>query len=208
MTVIVGVLVGRLLTASLTAYVFARLRFPGRGPLFIMVLSTMMIPYQVTLIPQYLLFRDLGWLDSMKPLVWPVWFGGGAYFIFLLRQFFISIPQDYDDAARIDGCGTFGILWRVILPMAAPALGTVAIFTFMGSWNDFFGPIIYLNTEEKYTLAVAIRQWQQTAWVGIGYRAWRHIMALSTILTIPPTVVYFVTQRWFVQGIVISGIKG
>ena len=209
MTITVGVLVGRLLTASLTAYVFARLRFPGRAPLFMLVLSTMMIPYQVTLIPQYLMFRNIGWLDSGKPLVWPSWFGGGAYFVFLLRQFFMSIPHDYDDAARIDGCGTFGVFWRVILPMAVPALGTVAIFTFMGGWNDFFGPIIYLNTQSKYTLAVAIRQWQRSTFMSIGgYRAWRHIMAMCTILTLPPTLVYFFTQRYFVQGLVVSGIKG
>ena len=209
LTVTVGVMVGRLLTASITAYVFARLRFRGRNTLFMLVLSTMMIPYQVTLIPQYLLFRTLGWLDSIKPLIWPSWFGGGAYFIFLLRQFFMTIPRDYDDAARIDGCGTFGIFWRIVLPMSGPALGTVAIFTFMGGWNDFFGPIIYLNTQSKYTLAVAIRQWQRSTFLSIGgYRAWRHIMAMCTILSLPPTLVYFFTQRYFVQGLVISGIKG
>ena len=211
MTITVGVLVGRLLSASLTAYVFARLRFPGRNFLFILVLSRMMIPYQVTLIPQYILFRVIGWLDSMKPLVWPVYFGGGAYFIFLLRQFFITIPHDYDDAARIDGAGTFGIYWRIMLPMSAPALGTVAIFTFMQNWNDFFGPLIYLNSQEKYTLAIAIRQWQQVAIWGAGAYLppkWVHIMAMATILSLPPVVVYFFTQRYFVQGVVISGIKG
>ena len=211
MTITMGVLVGRLLSASLTAYVFARLRFPGRSALFILVLSTMMIPYQVTLIPQYVLFRNIGWLDSMKPLIWPLWFGGGAYYIFLLRQFFMTIPPDYDDAARIDGCGTFGILWRIILPMSGPALGTVAIFTFMSNWNDFFGPLIYLNSHEKYTLAIAIRQWQQIAVWGSGAYTppkWIHVMAMSTILTIPPVLVYFFTQRYFVQGVVITGVKG
>ena len=211
MTITLGVLAGRLFSASLTAYAFARLRFPGRNLLFMLVLSTMMIPYHVLLIPQYVLFRTIGWLDSMKPLIWPVWFGGGAYFVFLLRQFFMTIPHDYDDAARIDGCGTFGIFWRIMVPMSAPALGTVAIFTFMGNWNDFFGPLIYLNSEEKYTLAIAIRQWQHVAvWGGGAYipPKWVHIMAMSTILTIPPVLVYFFTQRYFVQGVVISGIKG
>ena len=211
MTITMGVLAGRLLSASLTAFAFARLRFPGRNLLFMLVLSTMMIPYHVILIPQYVLFRSIGWLDSMKPLIWPAWFGGGAYFVFLLRQFFMTIPQDYDDAARIDGCGTFGIFWRIMVPMSSPALGTVAIFTFMGNWNDFFGPLIYLNSQEKYTLAIAIRQWQHVAvWGGGAYvpAKWVHIMAMSTILTIPPVLVYFFTQRYFVQGVVISGIKG
>ena len=210
LTITIGTLVGRLLSASLTAYVFARLRFPGRNLLFMLVLSTMMIPYHVTLIPQYLLFKQIGWLDSMKPLIWPNWFGGGAYFIFLLRQFFMTIPHDYDDAARIDGCGTFGIFWRIILPMSGPALGTVAIFTFMGCWNDFLGPLIYLNSQEKYTLAIAIRQWQHLANLAAGFNPpkWVHIMAMSTVLTIPPVIVYFFTQRYFVQGVVISGIKG
>ncbi len=210
MTITVGVMVGRLLSASLTAYVFARLRFPGRNLLFVLVLSTMMIPYQVTLIPQYIMFREIGWLDSLKPLIWPTWFGGGAYFIFLLRQFFMTIPRDYDDAARIDGCGTFGIFRRIIIPMSWPALGTVAIFTFMGCWNDFFGPLIYLNSQEKYTLAVAIREWQHAANMTLGFDPpkWVHIMAMSTVLTIPPVLVYFFTQRYFVQGVVVSGIKG
>ena len=151
MTIVVGVEAGRLLSASLTAYVFARLRFPGRNALFLLVLSTMMIPYHVVLIPQYLLFRNLGWLDSFNPLIVPHFFGGGAFFIFLLRQFFMTIPRDYDDAARIDGAGTFAILWRILLPMSKPALATVAIFTFMSEWNDFLAPLIYLNSQEKYT---------------------------------------------------------
>ena len=210
MTIVVGVLVGRLLTASLTAFAFARLRFKGRDALFILVLSTMMIPQQVRLIPQYLLFRWFGWLNSMRPLIVPSWFGGGAYFIFLLRQFFMTIPRDYDDAARIDGCGSFGILWRIILPMSAPALGTVAIFTFMGGWNAFFGPTIYLNSVDKHTLAVAIRQWQWLGDLSAGANkpGWSNIMAMCAVLTMPPVVVYFFTQRFFVQGLVISGVKG
>ena len=210
MTIIMGVLVGRLMSAGLTAFAFARLRFRGRNFLFMLVLSTMMIPQQVRLIPQFLLFRWFGWLNSMKPLIWPSWFGGGAYFIFLLRQFFMTIPRDYDDAARIDGCGSFGILWRIIAPMSAPVLGVVAIFTFMGGWNAFFGPTIYLNTIDKYTLSVAIRQWQWLGDLSAGANkpGWVHIMAMSTVLTVPPVVVYFFTQRYFVQGVVISGVKG
>lgn len=211
LTIMIWNMVGGITSAVLTAYVFARLHFPGRNALFVLVLSTMMIPSQVTLIPQYILFRELGWLDSFLPLTVPAFFGGGAFAIFLLRQFFMSIPRDYDDAARIDGCGTFGILWRIIVPLSLPAIGTLAIFSFMGHWNDFFGPLIYLNSQEKYTLAIAIRQWQQVAVMGSGaYRPplWVHIMAMSTVLTIPPVLVYFFTQRYFIQGIVISGVKG
>ena len=211
MTIMVLSMFGGLTSAVLTAYVFARLRFPGRNVLFVLVLSTMMIPSQVTLIPQYILFRNLGWLDTFLPLTVPAFFGGGAFAIFLLRQFFMAIPSEYDDAARIDGCSTFGILWRIIVPLSLPAIGALAIFSFMGHWNDFFGPLIYLNSQEKYTLAIAIRQWQQVAVWGAGaYRPplWVHIMAMATILTIPPVLVYFFTQRYFIQGIVISGVKG
>ena len=211
MTIVLGAELGRLGSASITAYVFARLRFPGRNALFLLVLSTMMIPYHVILIPQYLLFRNLGWLDSFRPLIVPHFFGGGAFFIFLLRQFFMTIPRDYDDAARIDGAGTFGILWRILLPMSKPALATVAIFTFMGEWNDFLGPLIYLNSQEKYTLAIAIRQWQQVAVWGAGAYlppTWNAIMAMATVLTIPPVLIFFFTQRYFIQGVVISGVKG
>ena len=202
---------GGIASAVLTAYVFARLRFPGRNALFVLVLSTLMIPSQVTLIPQYILFRTLGWLDTFLPLTVPAFFGGGAFAIFLLRQFFMAIPREYDDAARIDGCSTFGILWRIIVPLSLPAIGALAIFSFLGHWNDFFGPLIYLNSQEKYTLAIAIRQWQQVAVWGAGaYRPplWVHIMAMAAILTLPPVLVYFFTQRYFIQGIVISGVKG
>jgi len=214
MTITVGVMVGRLLSASLTAFAFARLRFPGRRVLFMLVLSTMMIPYHVTLIPQFIMFRNLGWLNSFKPLVVPEYFGGAAFYVFLLRQFFMTIPHEYDDAARIDGCGTFGIFWKIMLPMSAPALGTVAIFTFMNNWNDFLAPFIYLNNQEKYTLAIAIRMWQRYAGglpgSGSLYKQpdWCQIMAICTVLTIPPALVFFFAQRYFIQGVVISGIKG
>lgn len=208
--IVIGVEVGRLLSASLTAYIFARVRLPWRRPLFVLVLSTMMLPYHVTLIPQYIIFRDLGWLNSFKPLIVPSFFGGGAFFIFLLRQFFLSIPKEYDDAARIDGCGTFGIFWRIILPLSKPALGTVAIFTFMGEWNDFFAPLIYLNTPDKWTLALAIKTWELTQQAGLGYKPqpYNHIMAVATLITLVPMVMFFFTQRYFVQGVVVSGLKG
>jgi len=210
MLIVVGVEIGRLLSASLAAYAFSRVRIPGRQVLFMLVLSTMMLPYHITLIPQYIIFRDLGWLNSFKPLIVPSFFGGGAFFIFLLRQFFMTIPREYDDAARIDGCGTFGIYWRIILPLAKPALATVAIFTFMGEWNDFFAPLIYLNTPDKWTLALAIKTWELTQQSGLGYKPqpYNHIMAIATLITLVPMLMFFFTQRYFVQGVVVSGIKG
>ena len=210
MIIVVWVMVGTVLSASLVAYGFARVRFPGRTALFIIVLSTMMIPSHVTLIPQYLLFRELKWLDSFKPLIVPHFFGGGAFYIFLLRQFFLTIPLDYDDAARIDGCGTFGVFWRIILPLSKPALGTMAIFTFMSQWNAFFEPLIYLNRFETQPLAVALTTWVQTAHgtTSMHYVPWVAIMAVSTMIALPPVMVFFFAQRHFIQGVVVSGMKG
>ena len=208
MTIVVGVLVGRVLTASLVAYGFARLRFPGRGALFIVVLATMMIPYHVVLLPQYLIFRGLGWLNTALPIIVPNWFGGGAFFIFMLRQFFRSLNSEIDEAARIDGCGFFSTLWQIILPQSLPAIGTLAIFTFMWEWNDFLAPLIYLNTPDKMTLAVALRQWQFDTDATYREATWPELMVMSTILTIPPVLVFFFLQRRFIQGVVITGVKG
>ena len=208
--VVVMIEIGRLLTSSLAAFGFSRVSFPHRDKIFILVLSTMMIPYHVTLIPQYLIFRDLRLLDSLHPLYIPHLFGGGAFFIFLLRQFFLTIPKDYDDAARIDGCGTFGIYWKIIMPQSLPALGAVAIFTFMWTWEDFLGPLIYVNSPEKHTVALAYQHWQrggpiQGAFLKMG---WNHIMAMGSVITLPPIMVFFFAQRYFIQGVVISGVKG
>ena len=208
MTIVIGVLVGRVLTASLVAYGFARLRFPGRGALFVVVLATMMIPYHVVLIPQYLIFRHLEWLNTVLPIVVPNWFGGGAFFIFMLRQFFRTLNNEIDEAARIDGCGYFSTLWQVILPQSMPAIGTLAIFTFMWEWNDFLAPLIYLNTPDKMTLAVALRQWQFDTDATYREATWPELMVMSTVLTIPPVMVFFFLQRRFIQGVVITGVKG
>lgn len=210
MTIVVGVEVGRLFSATLAAYVFARMRFPFRTPLFFLVLSTMMLPYHVTLIPQFLIFRDLGWLNTFLPLTVPSFFGGGAYYIFLLRQFMLGIPKEYDDAAEIDGCSPFGTYWRIVLPLSKPALGAVAIFTFMEQWNDYFGPLIYLNQEKNYTLALSFKIWQLTQQSGLGYepQPYNRIMAIATLITLPPVFIFFVAQRYFIQGVVISGLKG
>jgi ABC-type glycerol-3-phosphate transport system permease component len=196
-------LFGQVLSASLVAFGFARLRFPGRDTLFLVVLATIMIPYHVTLIPTFILFRELSWLDTYMPLIAPYWLGGGAFNIFLLRQFYMRLPLELDDAARIDGASTLGIYWHIILPQARPALGVVAIFGFLNHWNDFFLPLIYLNTTEKYTLALGItlfRTYQVTQW--------NLLMAASVMVTIPPILLYAFAQRYFIQGIVFTGLKG
>jgi ABC-type glycerol-3-phosphate transport system permease component len=210
MIIVTGVEVGRLLSATLAAFAFARVRFPYRNVLFVLVLSTMLLPYHVTLIPQFLIFRDIGWLNSFLPLTVPAFFGGGAFYIFLLRQFFLGIPKEYDDAAEIDGCTPLGTYWRIILPLSKPALGAVAIFTFIGEWNDYFGPLIYLNRPENYTLALSFKIWELTQQSGLGYKPqpYNRIMAVATLITLIPMVVFFLTQRYFIQGVVVSGLKG
>ena len=209
MIIVTGTMVGHLLTCSLTAYAFARIRFPLRDALFVMVLATLMIPYHVYLIPQYLLFKELKWLNSSKPLIVPFLLGQAPFYIFLMRQFFRTIPKEYDDAARIDGCGWLGIYWRIVLPLSYPVLGAVAIFTFMAHWNDFLAPLIYLNEPKKQTLAIAIRTWEALRLqAGAKPAAWNHIMAVSVLMTLPPMMVFFFAQRHFIQGVVLSGIKG
>ena len=209
MTIVVGVTIGRLISCSLTAFAFARIRVPGRDVLFIVVLATMMLPYHVTLIPQYLLFKELGWLNTVNPLIVPSFFGTTAYLVFLLRQFFRTIPFDYDEAAQIDGCSLFGIFFRIVLPLSLPALGVVMILTFMGEWNDFLAPLIYLNDLDKMTLAVALRSWhvQQNQPGGVKHPE-AYIMVVATVITLIPMLVFFVAQRYFIQGVVISGVKG
>ena len=206
--VIVMVFIGATLTASMASYSFARLRFPFRNALFVLVLSTMMIPGFVVVIPQYIIYKNLKWLNSLKPLIIPAYFGGGAFTIFLLRQFFMSIPRDYDDAALIDGAGLFGIYWRIIMPLSAPALGVVAIQTFMAGWNDFFGPLIYVNSPEKWTLSLAYMNWRRVQGGVNNYHTWSHVMAVGVVLTIPPLLVFYFAQRYFIQGVVVTGIKG
>jgi len=198
-----SVIVGDLLSASLVAYGFARVRFRGKGTLFLLCLSAMMIPGQVTMIPKYILFRMLGWLDTYLPLVVPAYLGGGAFNIFLLRQFFLTVPLEMDDAARIDGCSTLGIFWRIILPLSKPALAAIAIFSFFGSWNDFMSPLIYLTNPRTYTLAVALRFFRDEREI-----YWSHLMAASLVTMLPCLVLFFFTQKYFIQGVVVSGVKG
>jgi multiple sugar transport system permease protein len=196
-------IIGQTLSASLVAFGFSRMRFPGRNVLFIMVLSTMMLPVQVTQIPTFVIFTHLRWIDTLKPLIVPAFFGGGAFFIFLLRQFFMTIPSELEDAAKIDGCSPLGIYWNVALPLSKPALATVAIFSFMGHWNDFMGPLIYIQSMENKTLALGLNSFRSLH--GTEYHL---LMAASISVLLPVLIIFFCAQKYFVQGIVLSGIKG
>ncbi len=191
-----------LISSTLVAYSFSRLRWPGRDLCFFLMLITMMLPYQVTMIPLFIIYRSLNWVNSFLPLIVPNAFGA-PFFIFLLRQFFLRIPKDLDDAATIDGCSEGGILRDIILPLAKPALATVALFQFLGSWNDFLGPLIYLNDPDKYTLPLGIQVFVSTTGV-----QWSWMMAATTVLTVPVVILFFFTQRTFIQGITLTGIKG
>jgi len=202
MTVEISSLLGTLLSCSLAAYGFARLRFPGRNIIFMVLLSTLMLPSIVTTIPLYLEFRTLGWLNTFLPLIVPS-FGGNAFFIFLLRQFLLTIPLELEDAARVDGCGWLRIWWSIILPLTKPALAAVTIFQFLYTWNDFFGPLIYLTSANKMTLALGL-----LTFLGQHNADWTHLMAMSVLLMLPPTLLFFLTQRYFIQGVVTTGLGG
>jgi multiple sugar transport system permease protein len=195
-------IVGNLLSCSLVAYGFSRVRWFGRDAVFLIVLATMMLPTATTLVPLYVIFRNLGWMGTFNPLVVPPFFGT-AFFIFLLRQFFMTIPMDLSDAARIDGENEFGIFWRIILPLSKPALATVALFSFLWSWSDFFGPLIFLTNENLYTISLGLVQFQSRY-----DTAWGQVMAAATVFTLPVLVLFFVSQRQFVEGVTVTGLKG
>lgn len=198
----VFVLTGVLLTSSLCAYGFARIRFPGRDFWFIATIASIMLPPQVTLIPLYVLFYKIGWLNTFQPLIIPAWFGGGAINIFLLRQFFLQLPVELEDAAYIDGATRLQIWGRIFLPLSLPALLTVAIFTFQATWNDFYGPLIYLTGRDKYTLVIGMNLFNSQFGSEVHY-----MMAIAFLMTIPMIIVFFVAQRYFVGGIVLSGVN-
>jgi multiple sugar transport system permease protein len=200
-------MIGQMLSASAVAYGFSRFRFPGRDTLFLLVLGTMMLPWQVTIVPTFLLFRYLGWINTFLPLIIPSYFGGGAFFIFLLRQFFMSIPRDLDEAAKIDGASSVRIFWNIILPLSQPALATVAIFSFIEHWNEFIGPLIYLNSTEKFTVSIGLRYFVSNPFESDEPRE-AILMAASLIVATPPLILFFAAQKYFVQGIVTTGIKG
>jgi ABC-type glycerol-3-phosphate transport system permease component len=193
-------------TASLVGYGFARIDFPGRNFWFGVALATMMLPYYVTMVPQFILFSRLGWSDTFLPMIVPFFFGGGAFNVFLFRQFFRTLPEDLSDAARIDGCSEFEIYWRIFVPLSTSVFITVAIFTFMGSWNDFIGPLLYINTPDKFTIALGLSTYRSM--LGVGRTRWDLLMAASVAMTAPVVILFFVLQRYFIKGVVMSGIKG
>jgi len=195
-------IVGTVLSSTLVAYGFARLRFPGRNVLFVVLLATMMLPGQVTMIPLYIGFAQLHWVGTFKPLIVPAFFAN-AFNVFLLRQFLMTIPRELDDAAKIDGCGYIRTLVSIILPLMLPAMGVVAIFTFTGSWNDFMGPLIYLRNTEQFTVALGLRYFQQQTDQHIG-----RLMAMAIVALLPQIVVFFFAQKQMVQGVTLTGIKG
>ena len=193
---------GQLLSSSLVAFAFARMRFRGRGFLFILILSTIMLPNQVTLVPLYLLFTKLHWINTLLPLIVPNFFGG-AFNIFLLRQYMMTIPLELDDAARMDGASWFQIYWRIILPMARPALGVIAVLSFTFHWNDYLYPLIYLNETKNFTISLGLPLLNSRYVTDI-----QATMAQSVIAVLPLIVLFFVAQRYYIQGVVVSGVKG
>lgn len=203
-TVIVTLLstLGQLISCTLVAYGFARFQFKGRDALFLIVLATMMIPWEVTMIPQYMEFNYLGWINTLKPLIVPSWFGS-AYFIFLLRQFIMTLPKELDEAATIDGAGKMTVLLRIIVPLMGPSLILVAVFHMMSCWNDYLGPLIFLNDQTKYTLTLGLSQFKGMHGVDM-----QSIMAITCLISIPPLAVFFFAQRFIVGGIATTGIKG
>ncbi len=192
---------GQVLSCSMVAFAFARLRWPGRDALFFLLLATLMLPGQVTMIPVFLIFRTLGWYNTLRPLWVPAFFGG-AFFIFLLRQFMKGIPRELEEAARIDGCGYAAIYWRIILPLMKPALAAVGIFTFMGTWNEFMGPLIYLSDQRLFPLALGLFDFRAQHGGDFGI-----LMAASTIMVLPVVVLFFFAQKYFIQGVTLTGMK-
>ena len=195
------VTVGTVLSCSLVGYGFARLRFPGRGFLFSLTLATMMVPYIVTFIPTFLLFKNLGVLGTYIPLIAPAFFAE-AFFIFMMRQFFRGLPRELDDAARVDGAGEFRIFWQIMLPLVKPAMVVMAVFTFVWTWHDFFRPLIYLNDSRQFTLALGLAEF-----TGLYTSQWHLLMAASTVVIAPVLVLFLFAQRYFIEGITLTGIK-
>jgi multiple sugar transport system permease protein len=197
-----GAVTGTIISCSLAAYGLARLKWRGRDALFFVIIGTMMLPFQVTMVPVFVMFAKLGWVDTLWPLIVPHFFGN-AFYIFLMRQFFMSIPPDLSEAARIDGCSEWDIYRRIILPLSKPVLATVGLFAFMAMWNDYLGPLIYLADEHKYTLSLGLASFssQYGSYPGM-------LMAVTTVITVPIIAIFFLAQRTFIQGITLTGIKG
>lgn len=199
-----AVVVGSVISNAIIAYGFSRIKWPGRDKIFGIVLATMMVPWAVTLVPLFITFRKLGWIDTYLPFIVPAFFGN-PFFIFLLRQFFLTIPFELSESARIDGANELQILFQLILPLTRPALATVAMFSFLWTWGDYFGPLIYIRTPDKYTLALGVSSFIQSLKSGADYGA---MMAGSLLSVLPIIVLFFFTQRTFIEGITFTGIKG
>ncbi|MEC0369789.1 carbohydrate ABC transporter permease [Paenibacillus chibensis] len=202
--ILIPVMIGTVFSSALCAYGFARFSFKGKRFLFLVLLATMMLPGQVTMIPMFIMFKEAGWVDTFLPLIIPSFFGGGAFNIFLIRQFMRGIPKDLDEAAFMDGASRWSIFTRIMLPLSKPPLIAVAIFTFMGVWNDFQGPLIYLNTNTKYTLALGLSMFK-----GLYNVEWNMLMAATVLIMLPAIIVFFFLQKYFIEGISLSSaMKG
>lgn len=197
----IAAIIGKVLSVTLVAFSFSRLRWWGRDVLFLVMLSTLMLPPHVTLIPQFILFKRLGWIDTFLPLIVPEFFGG-PFLTFLVRQFFMALPRELDDAARIDGCSSLGVYWRIIMPLSMPAVIAVIILVFNNTWNDFLHPLIYLQSQEHFTLALGLRLFQ-----GEASTSWHLLMAASLLSMLPVLILFFGAQRYFIQGVVFTGVK-
>lgn len=197
---------GEMIAVSLVAYGFARFRFPGRNVLFILMLSTMMLPSIITLIPTFLIWRSLELINTYDPLVLASWLGGGAWAVFLLRQFFLTIPKEIEEAAVIDGANTFQIYYQIMLPLIKPALLALGVLIFRGNWNNFRGPLIYLNTTVMFPLVVALKFFQES--ISKEAPKWHYMMAMSTVMALPILVLYFAAQRYFIEGLTMGAVKG
>lgn len=202
LVICVGAIIGNVLSASLVAYSLGVLRWNGRDHLFKVLIASMLLPPQVTMVPVFVIFRSLGMIDTYWPLILPSFFGA-PFFIFLLRQFFLGIPQELTEAARIDGCSEFGIYWRVVVPLSVPALATVVLFSFIWTWTDFLTPLIYLQDQAKFTLSLGLQQFQES-----HSAQWGMLMAAATLITLPIVALFFAAQKTFVEGIVTTGLKG
>ncbi|GHA25187.1 sugar ABC transporter permease [Devosia pacifica] len=201
--ILIPTVVGTLVSCSLAAYGFARLRWPGRDAIFGILMTTLMLPYIITLLPTFLLWAQLGFIDTYVPLIVPHWLGFQVFFIFLLRQFFKNLPMELDEAAEIDGANPLQVFWFVILPISRPALLVVAILSGLNAWNDFLDPLVYINSSDKYTLALGLSQF-----TGLYTSQWNLLMAASTVIIVPVLIVFFLTQRYFIEGVTMSGLKG
>jgi len=201
MVICAGTVIGTLFSNSLIAYGLSRIQWPGRNLVFILLLGTLLLPFQVTLIPLFIMFAHIGWVDTYLPLIVPAFFGN-AFFMFLLRQFFLTIPSELGDAVRIDGGSEFTVFWRIVIPLSKSALAVVALFAFINAWNDFLGPLVYLRTQSKYTLAIGL-----STFLGEYGSQWSWLMAASTLVFIPIVILFFFTQRLFIQGITFTGSK-